>query len=276
MIAIGILGSTQRPRMAFLATLVLMALFTIIAGHGVVGLWHGLLIDERNRLSLSRLQMVLWTIVVLSGFLTATLWNISRGANAPRAIGVPKELLLLMGISATSLVGSALILSTKTAEPVDTGLSSPAADKKEEEWKELVQRLVDRGLVSKGDQPKVEQLVQQLVQQGLSPRIIEQLVQQGLPLRAIMVQGKIVIWQWPEDARMVDLSQGDEIGNAAHLDLGKVQMFYFTLVLVFTYVVSLVSQFSQTATITARVLAREPLIRAAGLAGIPRRNSVSG
>src|SRR5690242_9175502 len=103
--------------------MVLMALFTTIAGHGVVGLWHGVLIDERNRLSLSRLQMVLWTIIVLSGFLIAALWNISRGVDAPLEINVPKELWLLMGISVTSLVGSPLILSTKTAESGDRGSS---------------------------------------------------------------------------------------------------------------------------------------------------------
>lgn len=33
--------------------------------------------------------------------------------------------------------------------------------------------------------------------------------------------------------------KGDELSNAAQLDLGKVQMFYFTLVLVFPYGVQL-------------------------------------
>ena len=66
---------TLLPRDAFLASLGLMAVFTTIAGHGVLGLWLGLLIDERNKMSLSRLQMITWTIVVLSGFVTAALWN---------------------------------------------------------------------------------------------------------------------------------------------------------------------------------------------------------
>ena len=42
---------------------------------------------------------------------------------------------------------------------------------------------------------------------------------------------------------MADLFQGDEIGNAAHLDLGKVQMFFFTLVMVFTYAAALAHTF---------------------------------
>src|SRR5688500_7559034 len=55
-IAVGLVGMKAKPVVAFLATLTLLVAFTAIAGHGVVGLWRGLLIDEQNRLSLSRLQ----------------------------------------------------------------------------------------------------------------------------------------------------------------------------------------------------------------------------
>jgi hypothetical protein len=33
--------------------------------------------------------------------------------------------------------------------------------------------------------------------------------------------------------------EGDEVGNTAHVDLGKVQMFYFTLVVAIAYVAAL-------------------------------------
>lgn len=39
-----------------------------------------------------------------------------------------------------------------------------------------------------------------------------------------------------EDARFSDMFLGDEIGNAAHIDLAKVQMFYFTVISVVVYV----------------------------------------
>src|SRR5262245_33529876 len=55
------------PRKMFPLTLVALTVFTTVAGQGTVGLWRGVLVDERNRMSLSRLQLVLWTIVVLSG-----------------------------------------------------------------------------------------------------------------------------------------------------------------------------------------------------------------
>jgi hypothetical protein len=47
-----------------------------------------------------------------------------------------------------------------------------------------------------------------------------------------------------EVALRADLFKGEEIGNAAHLDLGKIQMFYFTLILVLTYAVMLGAMFS--------------------------------
>ena len=57
-------------------------MFAVVAGHGVTGLWLGLLIDTRNKASLSRLQMTLWTILILSGFLAAVITNIDSGQPA--------------------------------------------------------------------------------------------------------------------------------------------------------------------------------------------------
>ena len=212
-VAIGVLGVTQPPYLAFLGTLALLAAFTAIAGNGIVGFWLGALIDERNKMSLSRLQMVLWTIVVLSGFLTAALRNVSVGSSDPLKIAVPKEIWLVMGISTTTLVGSPLIRSTKTAEPSETGLP---------------QQVIDRRAV-------------------VLERTKEELVRQGMRKNTILAQGSIVVWKWPRCARLSDLFQGDQIAGAAQLDLGKIQMFFFTLALVFTYVVALAAEFSNAA-----------------------------
>src|SRR3990172_7265577 len=43
-----------------------------------------------------------------------------------------------------------------------------------------------------------------------------------------------------KDARFEDMFQGDEVGNTGHLDLAKVQMFFFTLVAAVVYCASLV------------------------------------
>src|SRR5712691_2003859 len=47
-----------------------LVLFTLVAGWAIVGRPLGALVDERNRMSLSRLQLIVWTIVVLSAFMT--------------------------------------------------------------------------------------------------------------------------------------------------------------------------------------------------------------
>ena len=51
--------------------------------------------------------------------------------------------------------------------------------------------------------------------------------------------GQVVVNEKPKDARFSNMFKGEETGNATQLDLGKIQMFYFTLVLVLTYVVAL-------------------------------------
>ncbi|MEW6181754.1 MAG: hypothetical protein AB1500_01065 [Bacillota bacterium] len=191
---IGLLASSGDKLCAWLGIIALMAVFTTVAGHGVTGLWRGLLIDERNKISLSRLQMTLWTIVVLSGFFTAALSNLRNGQTAPLSIAVPSELWLLMGISTTSLVGSPLIKSGKRAkEP----------------------RQAERDCT------------------------FDLIAKQGGDINKVTNKGQIVVNTTPEEARWSDLFRGEETGNAAQLDLAKIQMFYFTLILVLAYATAL-------------------------------------
>jgi hypothetical protein len=197
-------------RSAFVGNVLLMTAFTTIAGQGTVGFWTGVLIDERNKMSLSRLQMLMWTILVVSGFLTAALYNLHKPAGGDSLdITVPEQLWMLLGISATSLVGSPLILSTKAAESQGSSLDTRNASKQDEE---------------------AERTKADLADQGLDPD-------------TVTTRGKVIAWKWAEDARFADLFQGDEIGNAAHLDLGKVQMFFFTIIIVIAYGAALASIF---------------------------------
>jgi hypothetical protein len=186
--------------MMWLAVLALLALFALIAGHGVTGLWFGLLIDTRNKVSLSRLQMFAWTILILSGYLAAVMVNIDNHQPEPAAIAIPSELWVLMGISTASLVGSPLILALKKSRPAN-----------EEEAERTLEQLATR--VSDPEQ--------------------------------LLVRGQIILNQRPEAARLADLFQGTETGNAGQLDLAKLQMFFFTLVLLFAYGAALGALFGQ-------------------------------
>ncbi len=107
-----------------LAMGVLAAEFVVI-GQLVNGRISGAFIDNRNLLSLSKLQAGAWTVVVLAAFATAAAYNVAAGKvdysllNVLR-VQIPSELLLAMGISATSLVAAPSLLSIKSNEqPVE-------------------------------------------------------------------------------------------------------------------------------------------------------------
>ena len=53
-----------------------------------------------------------------------------------------------------------------------------------------------------------------------------------------------------EDARWGDLLKGDEVGNAEHVDMGKLQMFFFTFILAVGYGAAIAAIFNSTGPIT--------------------------
>ncbi len=196
---IGLLTPLKCRLWTWVGTLILLGIFATIAGHGIVGLWRGLLIDERNKISLSRFQTILWTIVVLSGFLTAALSNVALGQSNPLSIAIPSELWLLMGISTTALVGSPLIKSTKIPKKPN------AAEMKS---------------------------------------TISLMAKQGVKTSIVATKGQLVVNTSLDGAQWSDLFKGEESGNAAQLDLSKIQMFFFTLILVLAYAAALGTVFA--------------------------------
>jgi hypothetical protein len=156
----------------WLIILGLLVLLTGIISLGSTGHWLGILIDDRNEMSLSRFQMALWTLLILSAFLGMVFVNVYNHMNplqAMSSIVIPPTLLVLMGISTTSLVGAPLILSIKQSanQLIDTKLGSG------------------------------------------------------------------------EKASFIDLFLGDDRANGKRIDLGKLQMFYFTVILALAYAVSI-------------------------------------
>jgi hypothetical protein len=161
---LGFLG--QRTVLAWLLIAALMAALAAVAGHGVTGFARGVLIDERHRVTLGRLQMLLWTILVLSAYMAAALANIGRNAGKPLNVDIPSELWLTMGISTASLVAAPAALQYKERR---------------------------------------------------------------------FQKSRLHNWPHEADSRFSDLFRGEEVSDREHLDLGKVQMFLFTVVLVLGY-----------------------------------------
>jgi len=117
---------------AFLGTVFLLAVELAVIGWLVNNRPIGAFVDNRNRISLSKLQAGAWTVIVLAGLSTAAIFNLlAQGSDSGTVnnlnVTIPGELLLAMGISATSLVATPGILSLKEDQtPTDDQMAQAA------------------------------------------------------------------------------------------------------------------------------------------------------
>jgi hypothetical protein len=176
------------PTTSWLSTLGLLTAMVLYLGWLLSRRPLGILVNTRNLMSLSRFQLVAWSLVIISAFLTIAFRRIGHVAD-PLKIDWDPHLWALLGISTASLVGSPLILQNKAGQNPDDGQIKAAADALNEK-PEDIKNNSDGNLYAN---PKIE------------------------------------------DARITDIFQGDEIGNTAYVDISKVQMFLFTIILIVSY-----------------------------------------
>ncbi len=92
-----------------------MLLLVMVLGAASLGTPWGVLISNRNVMSLSRLQVTGWTLLVCSAFVTVGIARVfTNNVTDPLSIRLPTQLWQLLGISATSTIGASLILQNKT------------------------------------------------------------------------------------------------------------------------------------------------------------------
>jgi hypothetical protein len=103
-------------QLQWLVTMLILVALCGIAGLFVNGRLDGILIDERHRLSLSRLQWVAWFVVLLSAFFVGTLLNVKSGYADPFPT-MQNELFALIGLASGSAVVSKMIVSQKKDDP---------------------------------------------------------------------------------------------------------------------------------------------------------------
>jgi len=96
-----------------LTAVLMVGCFAIIGRVPPVVDWRGVLIDQRNRISLSRLQLAVWSLLVISSITTEGVLNAVWGRAAPLALDVPKELWILLGLSMASFVAAPMVLVPK-------------------------------------------------------------------------------------------------------------------------------------------------------------------
>jgi len=165
----------------FLVALVAVLIFFIVVGAVITRRATGVLIDTRNKVSLSQFQLVLWSWILLSGFITIALARIFVGAEDPLGFAWDERLWGLLGISIGSATASMAIKNVK-----------------------------------KGKEPTAAAFAALGNRQGL-------LVTNPLP-------GAASVW---------DMFRGEEPANYNLPDIGKVQMFLFTIVSALAYAFAL-------------------------------------
>ena len=122
------------PRWGWFVVATSMVVYLPFLGKWISGRPLGILISERNLMSLSRFQMTAWTVLLPSSFFAIALkrLHVLASSHAARtlSISVDWRLWALIGISATSVVGTPLLLSSKTGQPADPKVvdNEPAQD----------------------------------------------------------------------------------------------------------------------------------------------------
>jgi hypothetical protein len=107
---------------SWLVIALVMALILIAVGQFAKGHWLGILIDPRNKFSLSRLQLVLWTTVLVSA-LFAIIFHLKT-----TSIYLPTEVWALMGISTGSTAASVMIKDNKSQQQATATAVQKQAD----------------------------------------------------------------------------------------------------------------------------------------------------
>ena len=125
------------PGWSYVATTGALTLFLLVLGQTISGTPFGVLVNERNLMSLSRVQAVVWTVLVVGGYLTMAISRVKAGTPNAVDIGIPQELWLAMGISTTSLLGTPLILSSKRARTPDEKLVQSTSAQLAEDVKDI-------------------------------------------------------------------------------------------------------------------------------------------
>ncbi|RXW29310.1 hypothetical protein QEP13_19495 [Enterobacter ludwigii] len=184
------------PRIAWLMTLLMLVIFCMGIGYTINGRFNGIFIDYRNRLSLSKLQALCWSILVLSALYTAAIIRIRNNIPSPLDIVLDKYLLAIMGISLTSLAATPAILNIK-------------------------------------EDNKSSEFAAQQVSQTLNK-----------PAEDIISSGKIFYFSSAKLASWLDLFRGEESTNAGSADIGKIQQFIITFILLAVYSVMLLQYFN--------------------------------
>jgi hypothetical protein len=200
-------------------TMGIVVLFAIFLGRRLKGRWDGIFIDERNKISLSRLQVIAWTVLILSSLLVAVMVNLIERAASPLNVVVPAQLWIVLGIG----VGSAAVAPAIQGIKRDQTPATAAA---------AAMPTAARNVVAA---PAAGAPAPTAATGGTAP-----------------VSMGVLVCNWtPQGATWIDLFRGEELGNFETVDIGKLQMFLITIILMLGYGATILALFAKGGEITS-------------------------
>ena len=269
------------PAAAWAASVICTVVLLVLAGRAVNDRWLGVLIDARNKYSLARLQIMIWTVMIMTAYLTIAIPRIRLMAQGTLTqadalnVKFPEELILAMGISAASFAGSSLIKRTKTSRTttIDLKSTSDATRTRRDQAKneltaaeaaalkaarEEVNRkndletartaLKNAAAADQAAKDAAQAKVNEAETLLLSAENDVDKAKKDLDAKktalesaekdfaaATEAEGLLHRNVSPAEASWVDLVRGEEIGNYKLVDMSKVQMLFFTVVVVASY-----------------------------------------
>lgn len=219
----------------WILVMVLFVIFLAVLAVFITGRPMGLFIDSRDKMSLATLQTILWTVILLSAFFTVAAAFIQAGKPENAFdIALGQELWALMGISITTLAGTPLIKGLKSQNPVDPKALRRYALRNQGRIVEKARQMGFFQNLTGADKMSVEQLYKAI---SADPASLDKVLDE-------LHDGPLAIGPCTKDkdqkpVSVLDLFRGDEIVDCHRVDLGKVQMFFFTVIGALAYMLVL-------------------------------------
>jgi uncharacterized protein YneF (UPF0154 family) len=221
---VGILG-------VWILVIALFVIFLAVIGAFISGRAMGLLLDSRNRMSLSTFQTILWTVILLSAFFTVAAALMQTEGKVPNAFDIVMDARLwaLMGISVTTLAGTPLLKDTKSRRSVSIRAIRDYAKSNAKRILERIGREPNRFPPAKFPLPnKSADDLMDLPDDAIRAAVADDR------------DGPLCIAPDPMKTAPIDIFRGDELVNCRRVDLAKVQMFFFTVIGALAYMLILV------------------------------------
>jgi hypothetical protein len=256
-----------KPFSIWIGLLTLFLITSLIVSRAFTRRWLGILIDDRNKYSLSRFQMLLWTMMILSAFLAAVLANIQLQLLITINV-VDEPPPMVVSERSGTLVGDALLHVGILQSDPETGILFPSPDLDVDLSQiNLAEPLSDGQIIEvprRGQTLSTTANSQENDNTGSNSPLSVQIPTEvwlllgisttslvAAPLIKDQKSDAIVKNQSASEAKLADLFRGEESGNVNLLDLGKVQLIYVTLIVIGGYAIAVAYVFLRTQSFVA-------------------------